>query len=73
MSETAALYADRRNPADFGSDVWTLIESGRSIAAHEYVNAQRLRTLYRQAFDALWEKVDFLLTPTTPVTAPLLS
>ncbi len=73
MSETAALYADRHDAAEFGSDVWALIESGRTIAAHEYVNAQRLRTLYRQAFDSLWKQVDFLLTPTTPVTAPLLS
>ncbi len=73
MSETAALYADRRDRADFGSDVWTLIEQGRTIAAHEYVNAQRLRTLYRRTFDSLWKQVDFLLTPTTPVTAPSLS
>jgi aspartyl-tRNA(Asn)/glutamyl-tRNA(Gln) amidotransferase subunit A len=42
------------------------------IMGHEYVNAQRLRTLFRRQFDELWTKVDVLVGPTTPMTAPLL-
>jgi aspartyl-tRNA(Asn)/glutamyl-tRNA(Gln) amidotransferase subunit A len=39
---------------------------------HEYVNAQRLRTLFRRQFDEVWKTVDVLIGPTTPMTAPLL-
>lgn len=70
MAETAALYHDREDPAEFGSDVWALIEQGRQIAGHEYVNAQRLRTVFRRRFDEIWGEFDLLVTPTTPITAP---
>jgi aspartyl-tRNA(Asn)/glutamyl-tRNA(Gln) amidotransferase subunit A len=73
MAETAAIYINYRNKAEFGADVWTLIEQGRRLAAHEYVNAQRIRTLFRRDFDTLWQKIDLLVTPTTPITAPLIT
>jgi aspartyl-tRNA(Asn)/glutamyl-tRNA(Gln) amidotransferase subunit A len=72
LAETAAIYARHRDRAMFGDDVWTLIEQGRMIAAEEYINAQRFRTLLRREFDALWQKIDILAAPSTPVTAPLL-
>jgi aspartyl-tRNA(Asn)/glutamyl-tRNA(Gln) amidotransferase subunit A len=71
FGETAAIYAQHRDPSLFGADVWALIEQGRMIAADAYVNAQRVRTLFRREFDALWQTVDILATPTTPMTAPL--
>ena len=71
MAETAAIYVNHRDPAEFGADVWALIEQGRQLAAHEYVNAQRIRSLFRHDFDALWQEFDLLVTPTTPITAPL--
>jgi aspartyl-tRNA(Asn)/glutamyl-tRNA(Gln) amidotransferase subunit A len=70
-AESAAVYARHRDRALFGNDVWALLEQGRMIAGHTYVNAQRVRTLFRREFDALWEKIDILAAPTTPVTAPL--
>ncbi|MFL6352530.1 MAG: amidase [Bryobacteraceae bacterium] len=73
FSETAALYVHYTNPSLFGEDVWALIQQGKMVAAHEYVNAQRIRTLFRRDFDALWQKIDILATPTTPITAPLLT
>lgn len=69
-SEVAALYVRCDDPTLFGRDVWDLIQQGKRIAGHEYVNAQRIRTLFRRDFDALWKNVDVLITPTTPVTAP---
>jgi aspartyl-tRNA(Asn)/glutamyl-tRNA(Gln) amidotransferase subunit A len=72
LAETAAVYARHRDRRLFGDDVWGLIEQGRMIAAEEYINAQRLRTLFRREFDALWRKVDILAAASTPVTAPLL-
>jgi aspartyl-tRNA(Asn)/glutamyl-tRNA(Gln) amidotransferase subunit A len=70
LSEVAALYAGHRDPARFGPDVWALIQQGRMIAGHEYVNAQRLRSLYCEDFDLLWQTIDVLAAPTTPITAP---
>jgi aspartyl-tRNA(Asn)/glutamyl-tRNA(Gln) amidotransferase subunit A len=72
MAEVAALYANCNDSSQFGRDVWALIQQGRMIAGHEYVNAQRLRTVFRREMDALWTQVDLLFTPTTPITAPLI-
>ncbi len=72
LAETAAIYVNHTNSAMFGEDVWALLEQGRMIMGHEYVNGQRIRALFRRDFDALWAKVDLLATPTTPMTAPLL-
>ncbi|MBV9085529.1 MAG: amidase [Acidobacteriaceae bacterium] len=70
LSEAAALYVNYTDPSQFGADVWSLIEQGRLISAHEYVNAQRLRALFRRDFDAVWAKVDLIATPATPIPAP---
>jgi aspartyl-tRNA(Asn)/glutamyl-tRNA(Gln) amidotransferase subunit A len=72
LAETAAIYVNHMDRAQFGDDVWALLEQGRMIMGHEYVNAQRLRTMFRREFDELWTRVDVLLGPTTPMTAPLL-
>jgi aspartyl-tRNA(Asn)/glutamyl-tRNA(Gln) amidotransferase subunit A len=70
FAESAAVYAQHKDRSLFGNDVWALLEQGRMIAGHAYVNAQRVRTLFRREFDALWQKVDILATPSTPITAP---
>ncbi len=72
LCETAAVYAHENDSTRFGRDVWALLEQGRMIAGHEYVNAQRLRTLFRQEFDRLWRTIDVLVTPATPIAAPRL-
>lgn len=72
LSETAAIYANHADSSLFGDDVWQLIQQGKMIAGHEYVNAQRIRSLFRRDFDGVWEKIDVLVTPTTPTSAPLL-
>jgi aspartyl-tRNA(Asn)/glutamyl-tRNA(Gln) amidotransferase subunit A len=73
LSEVASLYANYTDAALFGDDVWALIQQGKMIAAHEYVNAQRIRTLFRRDFDALWQKIDVLVGPTTPIAAPRIN
>jgi len=70
LAETAAVYVNQQDPKMFGEDVWALLQQGRMIMGHEYVNGQRLRQLFRQEFDELWTKVDVLVGPTTPMTAP---
>lgn len=69
-AESTALYVHQHDPALFGNDVWNLIQQGKMISGHEYVNAQRIRTLFRRDFDALWQEIDVLVTPATPLTAP---
>jgi aspartyl-tRNA(Asn)/glutamyl-tRNA(Gln) amidotransferase subunit A len=70
LSEVASLYANCTESGLFGDDVSALIQQGKMIAAHEYVNAQRIRTLFRRDFDVLWQKIDVLASPTTPIFAP---
>lgn len=72
LSETAALYAQHSDPQQFGGDVWRLLQQGKLISAYDYVNAQRVRTLFRRDFNALWRRIDVLAAPTTPIPAPRL-
>jgi len=71
LCEASALlepYVHRR--ADFGADVLALLDQGRLLAAADYINAQRLRRLYQGEWAKVWEHVDFVFTPTAPITAP---
>ncbi len=71
LSEAAAVYqAHLARRADFGSDVLSLLDQGSLVPAADYINAQRLRKLLLAEFHALFEGIDCLLTPTTPITAP---
>jgi aspartyl-tRNA(Asn)/glutamyl-tRNA(Gln) amidotransferase subunit A len=71
-AEASSIYVSQRDGSQIGLDVWRLLEQGRLISGPDYVNAQRLRTVYRQRFDALWQSIDILATPTTPIVAPRL-
>lgn len=70
FGEVAALYANTRDLTQIGVDVRALIEQSRMVSAQDYVNAQRVRTVFRREFDALWRDIDILVCPTTPTTAP---
>jgi aspartyl-tRNA(Asn)/glutamyl-tRNA(Gln) amidotransferase subunit A len=71
LAEAAAAlepYLDRR--ADFGAEVLPLLDQGRLVSAIDYVQAQRLRRKYQLEFAKLFESIDCLLTPMTPLVAP---
>jgi aspartyl-tRNA(Asn)/glutamyl-tRNA(Gln) amidotransferase subunit A len=71
LAEASALlepYLDRRD--DFGADVMALFDQGRLLAATDYVNAQRLRRVYQREWAKLWDRVDSIFTPATPIVAP---
>ena len=72
LAEASALYANQQDPTLFSEETWALLEQGRLISGPEYVNAQRIRSIFRRQFDDLWKKVDVLLTPATPIPAPRL-
>lgn len=67
----SAVESHLHRRADFGPEVLPLFEAGRLIPAVEYIQAQRLRRLYRQrAKTEIWNQVDLLLGPSTAITAP---
>ncbi len=70
LAEFASLHPGARDRSRFGNDVWALLEQGRMVAAHEYINAQRLRQLFREEMRGVWKNIDVLATPTTPIVAP---
>ncbi|MBV8895646.1 MAG: amidase [Acidobacteriaceae bacterium] len=72
FSETAALYADHTDTSLFSREVWDLLQQGRLIPGHDYVNAQRMRAIFGREWDAIWDNVDVVVVPTTPTVAPLL-
>jgi aspartyl-tRNA(Asn)/glutamyl-tRNA(Gln) amidotransferase subunit A len=61
-------YLDRR--ADFGADVLAMLDQGKAIPAIDYIEAQRTRRRIGRQFAKLFEQVDCIFTPTTPITAP---
>jgi len=61
-------FLDRRG--DFGADVLPMLDQGKSIPAIDYIEAQRTRRRIGRQFARLFEQVDCIFTPATPMTAP---
>ncbi|MGA8593605.1 MAG: amidase [Bryobacteraceae bacterium] len=68
--ESASLYSKQTDRNLFGADVWALLEQGRLVSASDYVTAQKLRTVFRREFDQIWNAIDLLVAPATPIPAP---
>ena len=60
LARNGGLYTDR---------VRRFIEFGNFILARDYLQAQRFRTLLGRRLAAALRRVDFILTPTLPITA----
>ncbi|HAD35442.1 MAG TPA: Asp-tRNA(Asn)/Glu-tRNA(Gln) amidotransferase subunit GatA [Gammaproteobacteria bacterium] len=56
----------------FGRDVLDRILLGRDITGRDYAAALRARERWNRTVDRTLEQVDVILTPTTPITAPLV-
>lgn len=72
LSEAAAVHQANltRRRADFGADVLALLDQGSLVPAADYINAQRQRRLLLDQFHKLFQGIDCLITPSTPITAP---
>jgi 1-carboxybiuret hydrolase len=70
--EGAALYLDRlqASPADFDPEVRDRLLSGAMIPGVWYVRAQRFRRWFQESMGQLFDEVDVILAPATPITAP---
>jgi aspartyl-tRNA(Asn)/glutamyl-tRNA(Gln) amidotransferase subunit A len=55
--------------AAMADDVRTLVEIGRMVSASDYLKAEQLRALLIEDFKAVFERVDVVVTPASPVTA----
>jgi aspartyl-tRNA(Asn)/glutamyl-tRNA(Gln) amidotransferase subunit A len=74
QSEAAAFHSDRMTsqPEDFGPDVLKRLETGAAFSAFDNILVRGAQPVLRRQFERFFEKYDILLTPTTPITAPLL-
>lgn len=70
--EAAAVHRDRlaRHPEWIGSDVRARLRAGQLLPATAYLDALRVRQQLIRELDALFETVDLLVLPTTPIVAP---
>jgi aspartyl-tRNA(Asn)/glutamyl-tRNA(Gln) amidotransferase subunit A len=71
LSEAAATlrrYLDRRD--QFSDEVLARLDQGRKILAIDYLEAIRVRRHTGREFAKLWDQVECLFTPSTPITAP---
>jgi aspartyl-tRNA(Asn)/glutamyl-tRNA(Gln) amidotransferase subunit A len=56
----------------YGADVRIRLQLGALVAGADYVLAQRMRGQLRAAMRRVFQDVDVLLLPTTPITAPVV-
>jgi aspartyl-tRNA(Asn)/glutamyl-tRNA(Gln) amidotransferase subunit A len=60
--------------ADYGGDVRSRLEMGTKVSATDYLSALEVREKFIQQFHLALEdaRIDALVLPTTPITAPLI-
>src|SRR5712671_1341338 len=73
-AEASAVHSRwiRTRPRAYGADVRTRLQLGALVAGADYVLAQRMRGRLRAAMGRVFQDVDVLLLPTTPITAPVI-
>ena len=72
-ADAAAFHHQRLsdNPQGFGQDVLKRLQTGVAYTSMEYSLARRMQTILRCKFNEFFNDYDLLLTPTTPITAPV--
>lgn len=72
MAEGAAFHLDRlrARPEDFDPQVSERFMAGAMLPASWIENAHRFRRMYRDEMVALFQEVDVILAPSTPMRAP---
>ncbi|MDZ8087391.1 MAG: AtzE family amidohydrolase [Nostoc sp. DedQUE12b] len=73
-SEGANLHLDKLRlcPEDFDPATRDRFLAGALIPSNWYLQAQRFRRWYRDRFREVFQNVDVILAPTTPISAPLI-
>ena len=73
-SDAAAFHRDRLrdHPHRFGADVLARMERGAQFTSTEYILARRFQSEWRRRLERFFDQFDLLLTPATPITAPVI-
>ncbi|RUT06750.1 amidase [Dulcicalothrix desertica PCC 7102] len=73
-SEGANLHLEklRSRPQDFDPATRDRFLAGALIPSNWYIQAQRFRKWYRDKVREIFQNVDVIIAPTTPITAPLI-
>jgi aspartyl-tRNA(Asn)/glutamyl-tRNA(Gln) amidotransferase subunit A len=73
-AEASAVHSRwiRTRPRAYGADVRIRLQLGALVAGADYVLAQRMRRRLRAAVGRVFQDIDVLLLPTTPITAPVV-
>ncbi|WP_445636200.1 AtzE family amidohydrolase [Nostoc sp. DSM 114161] len=73
-TEGANLHLDKlqRRPEDFDPATRDRFLAGALIPSSWYLQAQRFRRWYRDRVREVFQNVDIILAPTTPISAPLI-
>jgi len=62
----------RTRAKDLGDDVRSRLNLGAAVMAAQYLKAQAVRRRVRENFSRAFQKVDVIVTPQLPITAPKL-
>ncbi|HYW18297.1 MAG TPA: AtzE family amidohydrolase [Nodularia sp. (in: cyanobacteria)] len=73
-SEGANLHLEqlKSRPQDFDPATRDRFLAGALIPSSWYLQAQRFRRWYGDRLQEIWQNVDIILAPTTPISAPLI-
>jgi aspartyl-tRNA(Asn)/glutamyl-tRNA(Gln) amidotransferase subunit A len=73
-AEASAVHSRwiRTRPRSNGADVRIRLQLGALVTGADYVLAQRMRGRLRAAMRRIFQDVDVLLLPTTPISAPVI-
>ncbi len=74
LCDAAAYHRDhlRQRPDEIGPDVRTRLETGTALSGCDYALARRTQAEWQRRLERLFEEIDILITPTTPIPAPRL-
>lgn len=73
LAEAASFFSPYLEQRErIGEDVRSRFEQGLLVPAIDWLNAQRLRARWKREVALLFEECDLLLTPASPVVAPLI-
>jgi aspartyl-tRNA(Asn)/glutamyl-tRNA(Gln) amidotransferase subunit A len=74
QSDGAAVHRDRmkEHPEMFGEDIRRRLEDGAKTTSTDYVLARRTQAEVQKRCELFFESYEFLIVPTTPITAPTI-
>jgi len=74
QADGAAVHRERlkEHPEMFGDDVRRRLEDGAKLTSTEYILARRTQSEVQKRCELFFESTNFLIVPTTPITAPTI-